>query len=148
MKYPVAPDDFPKKGTSGNGGMKAYSVEARLAYPTPRQVAGMLLDTRWQKVHFHNSTPFGVPIGRSYNDPWLKATGLMGYQAAQSLRWWFLAVAEAELSCGCVETRLIEHKIEYSYSETSLKAVASVGVGDNRDNIMPVEPPPIPMEAS
>jgi hypothetical protein len=142
-KYPTEPDNFPKKGTSGSGGLIAYSVEARYAFPSPKVIAGMTLDARWQKVQFTEAA-MGVPIGRSYNDPWLRNTGLLGYQAAQALRWWFLAHAEAELSCLCVETRLIEHKIEYSYSETAQKAAAHIGVGESRSNIMPVDSPAIP----
>lgn len=144
--YPVEPDTFPKDSSRGSGGIVAYAVEARLAYYTPRQVAGMLLDTRWRKVEFAETTPFGVPNGHSYNSPWLRMTGLFEYQAAQALRWWFLAQAEVEFSCGCVETRLIEHEINYSYTSTAKKAVAPIG-GEDRSAIMPdwgVKPPPVP----
>lgn len=135
--YPPQPDDFPRKRTSGNGGVIAYSVEARYAYPDAKVFAGNLLDARWRTVQFEKAMPpVGVPVGRSYNSPWLQQTGLFEYQAAQALRWWFLAIAEAEFSCGCIETRLIEHKIEYSYASTANKPVALVG-GDDRSNIMP-----------
>ena len=149
-KYPVEPDDFPKKGTSGSGGMKAYSIEARYAYPDPRDFFGNLLDQRWRTLHFDKAPPpFGVPTGGRYNQPMLYYTGLYEYQAAQALRWWFLAAAHAEFSCGCIETRLIEHKIEYSFSSTAIKAVAPVG-GDDRSGIMPdwgkASPPPIPKD--
>jgi hypothetical protein len=144
--YPAETETFPKKGSSGSGGIKAYSVEARYAYPEPRQVAGNLLDTRWRTIQFVEvSPPFGVPTGRSYHAPWLSLTGLYQYQAAQALRWWFLAAAEAERSCLCVETRLVEHLIDYSYTSTAQRPVAPVGEGESRSNIMPVDPPPLPV---
>lgn len=150
--YPVEPDSFPYKGTSGSGGLVAYSVEARYAYPEPKIFAGNLLDSRWRTVHFDKvQPPFGVPAGGRYHQPMLYYTGLYEYQAAQALRWWFLAAAHAEFSCGCIETRLIEHKIEYSFKSTATKAVAPVG-GDDRSSIMPdwgkTEPPPLPKEAA
>lgn len=131
-----APKEFPRKASSGSGGVTGYSVEARLNYHEPRTISGQIFDNRWSTVHFQQTVPpFGVPSGRRYNSCWYDQTGLFSYQAAQALRWWFLANAEVEFSCLCLETRLIEHEIKYSYSSTGVKAGAVIG-GDDRSNIM------------
>lgn len=131
IKYPAPPDEFPSKGSSGSGTEVAFSVQARLAYIEPRQVAGHLLDTRWTTLHFEKS-PIGVPT-----KPQLSSVnhGLLSYQAAQALRWWFLAQADVEFSCLCIETRIVEHKITYSFTETAQRAGDLIG-GDDRSNIM------------
>lgn len=143
-EYQPPADEFPSKGSSGSGTEIAYSVQARLAYHQPRQVCGHLLDLRWTTLYFEKS-PIGVPVragsmARGH-------CGLLSYQAAQALRWWFLAQAELEFSCLCLETRLVEHRVEYSYSATAARAGAIIG-GDDRSNIMfgwgEKTPPPIP----
>lgn len=148
--YPTGPDEFPRKASNGSGSMKGYSVEARYAYPSPKMFAGNLLDARWSTVQFVETIPpFGVPNGRRYSEPWLRNTGLYTYQAAQALRWWFLAAAEAEFSVLCIETRLVEHDIVYSYGSTATKPVALIG-GDDRSSIMPdwgKQPPPLKQAA-
>ena len=132
-KYPAPPDAFPVNGASATGTDIGYSVEARLAYPEPRQVCGHLLDLRWTTLHFDKS-PIGVPQARPGNFLML-ATGLYSYQAAQALRWWFLAQAENEFSCLCIESRIVEHQITYSYYTKAVRAGSIVG-GDDRSNIM------------
>lgn len=134
-KYLPPEDDFPEKRSSGNGSVTMYSVQARLAYHEPREVAGHLLDLRWKTI---NTVPagFGIPSRRFHNVP---DTGLLSYQAAQSIRWWFLAQAEAEFSCMCVVTRLVEHVVNYNYSTEATRAVETVGEGEDRGNIMPVK---------
>lgn len=148
--YEAPADTWPKKGSSGNGTDHAYTVEARLAYPEPRSVVGQILDTRWRQVAFVEST-VGVPARPRYA-PWgAFLSDKLSYQAAQALRWWFLANAEQEFSCLCIETRLVEHEIKYSYSSTAIKAGALIG-GEDRSNIMfdwgKKEPPPLPAKVA
>jgi hypothetical protein len=138
-RYPTPPDNFPKSNGSGSGTDVAYSVEARLAYPTPRMVCGHLLDARWQRVEFEKSRT-GIPV-KDRLFPVHNTLGLFGYQAAQALRWWFLAQADVEFSCLCIETRLIEHKVQYSYSGTAERACAIIAGEKDRSHIMP-EPAP------
>lgn len=140
-KYAAPADDFPKKGPSGSGTDVSYSVEARLAYWEPRQVCGHLLDTRWTRLHFAKS-PIGVPAKKfaMLAGPAIAAGNeLLDYQAAQALRWWFLANAEQEFSCGCIETRLVKHTVRYEYSITAESAHDYIGEGESRTNIMPAD---------
>lgn len=129
-KYEAPADDFPKKKSSGSSSRDGYTVEARLAYVRPDNVGGMLLDTRWQQVHFANS-PIGVP-----GDGDLVGHGLLTYQQAQSLRWWFIAEAAKQNKQFCLETRLVKHRLTYSYEVTTVSAHALIG-SEDRSSIMP-----------
>lgn len=133
-KYAAPVDNFPQKGSSGSGDDILYSVQARLAYHDARLICGHLLDLRWKTLYFEKS-PIGVPAARPFRFGAM-ATGLLSYQAAQALRWWFLAEAETNFSCLCVETRLVEHRVSYSYSSEAIRAVAPIG-SDDRSNTMP-----------
>lgn len=135
IKYPAPPDNFPNKGSNASGTCLAYSVEARVASYEPRVIGGNLMDTRWRRVSM-DIAKAGVPVRGLTLFPVFPTLGLLPYQAAQALRWWFLAQAEAEFSCLCVETRLVEHKVEYSYSETSERACSVIGEGESRSNII------------
>lgn len=142
-KYAPSPDSFPCKGSSGNGSENAYSVQARMAYHEPKEICGQLLDTRWRTIYFQQS-PIGVPT-QSRHCPWQGSLpGMMTYQAAEALRWWFLANAAHTYDHFCVETRLVKHKITYSYEEVAVAAGNIVG-GMHRDI---AEPPPIPKAAA
>jgi len=136
--YDPPPDSFPAKGpSSGSGSNTLYSVQARMAYFKPQQVCGHLLDLRWTTLHFPNA-PIGVPQHRRFQYGAIM-TGLMSYQAAQALRWWFLAEIDKESGGLCIETRLVEHRVRYEYSSEAIRAVCPIGVGECRSNIMPVE---------
>lgn len=127
--------DFPKSRGSTSGTTTGYSVEARYTYHEPKVVAGALLDNRWRELHFPEGQP-GVPaVCRHHTE--LLHTRLMEYQAAQALRWWFLANAAADGFTGtlCVETRLVEHSVEYTSKTQALKAVAYIG-SENRSDMM------------
>ncbi len=134
IKYLAPADEFPKKGTSASGTDTAYTVEARMAYHRPEIVAGHNLDLRWSRVSFEASR-VGVP-NRPSMFP-LERLGLLSYQAAQALRWWFVAEAAKDHKHLCVETRLVEHEVKYSYSETAERACAQVGGEDDRSHMHP-----------
>lgn len=129
---------------SGSGSTDAWSVEARYASHGPRVIAGMLLDNRWQRVQFDPS-PTGVPSkAGSVSNP--SAYGHLDYAAAQALRWWFVAQADVDLGSFCLETRLVQYRINYSYQVEQVSAHAYVG-GEDRSNIMPdwgAKPQPVP----
>ena len=103
--------EFPKRARSRGGNTHGYSIEARTTYPEPQEICGMLLGKDWQQISLCNS-PNGVPAHRSY-DFAVSALGYLGYEAAQALRWSFLAQAAASGGDYCLETRLVKHKIEY-----------------------------------
>ena len=130
------PPNHVGKAMNGNGTDVGWSVEARYAYFEAKVIAGMMLDDRWRPVHFKESI-VGVPRSSRYSLPWFIACGLYDYAAAQALRWWFIAQAEAEDgSALCLETRLVKHSMKYSYEHTAETAHAYVG-GDDRSHIMP-----------
>lgn len=130
------PPEFPRKpGTSGSGTTHAYSVEARYMFSTPKKFGDTLLDQRWQRLHFVPSH-IGVPDGPAWNHG-PRACGLLGYSAAQALRWWFHAVADTDMMGGlCLETRIIKHAVQYSHSETAESAHMVIS-GEDRSNCIP-----------
>lgn len=69
-------------------------------------------------MQFNQDSPIGIPITNNpyTGDSYLLQFGLMNYQAAQALRWWFLANLEAtqKYSGFGVETRLVKHRVTYS----------------------------------
>lgn len=133
-KYASPEEDvWPKRGSSHSSTSDGWKVEARLAYHTPTQVAGMLLDLRWRQVHFDKS-PVGVPGERYPN--FLVMAGLLTYQQAQALRWWFIAEAQHQSSSLCLETRLIKCRLKASYEYEEVSSHAVIG-GDDRSSIMP-----------
>ncbi len=121
-KYAPLADEWPKAGSSASGTDRSYSVQARMAYYEPRTVSGMMLDTRWKTVCFKPGE-VGVPIHRWHSWP---DHGLYNYQAAEALRWWFVAQARVENNEICLETRLVEHEVDYSWKESSVKAVGYI----------------------
>lgn len=104
-------------------------------YSAPRDVAGVLLDQRWKRLHFDPS-PIGVPAGCSMLSGDADRHGFLSYPAAQALRWWFHATAHAGLDDLCLESRIVKHKWKYSYSSQRVSDHAVIG-GDDRSNTMP-----------
>jgi hypothetical protein len=143
-KFAPPADAWPQKGGSGSGTNVGYTVEARLAYMVPQTVVGMVLDTRWQRINF----PQGVPgVREKTGSPYDVATyWLHTWAAAQALRWWFHS--EADLhgpGSYCLETRIVEHRVNYTYSVEAVGAHAQIGGNVHRSNFGPdkaVEPVP------
>lgn len=134
--------EFPKKGSSGSGHETAYSVEVRSMYGHARQLGKLLIDNRWQAVSFEEG-PSGIPAGSKYYFV-SRHLHLMGYPAAQALRWWLHADADSDLGGGlCLETRLVKHEIKYSFSEESVSAHAYIG-GEDRSSSVPDWGHPVP----
>ena len=129
--------DYQTKRGSGSGVDTVYGVEARYAYPEPRIICGQVFDNRWRQVYFKEAAG-GVPINNSQQCPRAALDGLYNYEAAQALRWWFHAQAAADTfgSSICLETRLVEHKIKYTYETVAVSQHCLVS-GEDRSNIMP-----------
>jgi len=126
--------EYRRQHSSGSGEEIAYSVEARYNFTEPTTVGGQLFDNRWRRVHFERSVVGVPPCGR-----WHRKTiehGMLGYAAAQALRWWLHALADAEIGGLCLETRIISHRISHSFK---IEAVAAHGHihGDDRSNCIP-----------
>lgn len=96
----------------GNSSEPAYSVEARINSYQPDMIGKQIFDNRWRKANFELST-IGVPAGPSFSRA--NDHRLLGHSAAQALRWWLHAVADAEHKGYCLETRLVEHRLTSSY---------------------------------
>ena len=106
--------DYKTKRGNGSGTTYGYTVEARYNYPNPIKVGEYILDNRWREIDFHESQN-GVPKYGKY-DTQLQRHGLLGYEAAQALRWWLHAHAEAEHGMIlCLESRIVTIKITYSH---------------------------------
>lgn len=125
------------KGPGGSGTTYGYTVEARFSYHEPAQIGGVLLDNRWREVKFTAST-IGVPRGPRWNAAQFEQGGLVGYAAAQALRWWLHADAEANSVGGgvCLETRIVKHKLTYSYAVERVSDHGHIG-GEDRSNCIP-----------
>jgi hypothetical protein len=107
-----------REAASASGGF-GYSVEARYNYPEPKECCGKIFDNRWAEIPIVESK-VGVPEPRQ--DVGLMATRLYTYAQAQALRWWFVSIASLDGGF-CWETRLVKHKIEYSYSALPVEYV-------------------------
>jgi hypothetical protein len=119
-EHKVSDDLQLPKGCSGNGNRTGYLVQARYNHPTEaKQFGDTILDMRWKTLHFAKAL-IGVPTRREW-DWHLAASDCMTFEAAQALRWWFLANCESEGFCGslCVETRIVVFKIQYSHTSVA-----------------------------
>ena len=120
---------------TGNGTFDAYSVEARYDYPEPIKVGEQTFTKEWKRVHF-NEAAVGVPIGPRSNIHVLSLVGLTGYPAAQALRWWFHASIERGFGGLCMDTRIVKHKVSYSYQAERETEHHLIG-GEDRSSILP-----------
>lgn len=92
----------------GSSTERAYSVEARLNYHTPEVIGKQIFDNRWRKVRFDRAEVC-VPAAPLFSHA--DKHELLMHSAAQALRWWLHAAADAEHKGYCLQTRLIEHSI-------------------------------------
>ena len=101
--------------SSGSGEIIGWKVEARYVCDGAVVINEQIFDGKWRHVSFQKA-PMGVSIGPLYHAPWLSLTGCYSYEAAQALRWWFYANRErGGMGMLCLETRLVRHRIVYSY---------------------------------
>jgi len=131
---------------SGSENRRLYTVEARYNAAEPRVLCGNHLDTRWRRLVFQHNNPRSVLTQSRYENYYR-------YEVAQALRWWFHANAAEGASSAwsawsvssiwdvgavshCLETRLIEHKLESNYTITAVSQHCHVTYAD-RSNIAP-----------
>lgn len=108
-------EEIPYYGKTFAGKHFGYSIEARNIGTVPESFGNQIFDARWKRLNVETS------IFRGKEEfPHLKILDLFSYQAAQAIRWWFLA--ELEKTCCSIfwETRIIKHEIEYKYAEKSV----------------------------
>jgi len=109
--------------SSGTASLIGFRPEVRTSYSKPSMVAGQIVDGEWRPIEYQNRVSSeGVPDG--YFDKKLSENGLMGRTQAETIRWWFLSIAESERALGalCLETRLQEYKLTTTYKVEPLDA--------------------------
>jgi hypothetical protein len=126
--------DYQAEISSESGKEVAYTVEARYATSRPVQIANQIFDNRWRTVQYVDS-PIGVPTAHPIRRQ-TQQHGMYGYSAAQALRWWLHAEADASMNGICLETRLIKHEITYSSKAVAVSQHCIIG-GDDRSNCVP-----------
>lgn len=127
--------DYRRDHGSGSGSETAYTVEARYNFPRPIQIGNQIFDNRWQRVQFQESEIGVPPCSPIYRHT--REHGMLGYPAAQALRWWLHANAEASRGGGmCLETRLVSHTISHSYKIEAIEAHGHIH-GEDRSNCIP-----------
>ena len=129
---------YPSPKGSEGGTKTGYTVEARQGGKEPKQIAGQIFDNRWRKVIFEKGE-IGVPPANPLFAKHLLHYDLLGYSAAQALRWWLHAVADGAtygMAGIMLETKLVKHKIEY---ESKCNAISEHKIisGEDRSNLMP-----------
>jgi len=128
------PIDNAQAVPSGSGNSRAYSVEARLNYHDPETIGGVIFDNRWRPVPWQGVfDKLKVHPSRKFRGD-LVATGLLLREEAEALRWIFICIADGERALGsiCLETRIVEHQVEFSYSAMP---VAYIDAFDARGDI-------------
>ena len=123
--------DYERNRASGSGTEIAYTVEAICTGKTPIQIGSQIFDNRWREVKFEESQ-IGVPRCASFNLKTLEH-GMLGYAAAQALRWWLHAAAAGIISSLLLETRIVSHRISYTHKIETIAAHAHVGSHDRRN---------------
>jgi len=131
--------EYPQDAGNSSSTCSAYSVEARYNYHEPKKIGEQIFDNRWRRV-VYDTGPIGIPISCLHHAE-LKNYHLFNYSAAQALRWWLHATADATISGICLETKLVKHDIQ---SESKCRAMSEHEIigGDDRSNIRPQEPTP------
>ena len=131
---------------SGSGTERLFSVEARYNYHEPKVIAGQMFDNRWKRIPYSDA-PHGIPKPR-YISQGRSASNLLTRQEAEAIRWWFICIAEASENVGgslCLETRIVEHEVEYSYSVTPKRYIDAFDMrGNIPDDMKPDEDSPSP----
>lgn len=120
-KYDAPADNFPKEISIEKGETTGYSVEARYADIRPEIINGQMFDIRFSRVNFQTS-PMGISEAPIYDRELLRS-GLFSFEAAQALRWLFIASSKFERSRSCLETRIIRHRIKYERSIEEIEAI-------------------------
>ncbi len=112
--------------SSGESRSIGYRPEVRTSYSSPSLVAGQIVDSEWRPINFETHKGiFGVPTG--YFDEKLAERGLLGRAQAETIRWWFIAQAEAERAAGslCLETRLQAYELVMTHKVTPKEIVGA-----------------------
>lgn len=116
----VTPEaEFPEERSQGTSTTRGYTVEARTTGGIPPQIVeGKAIDNQWRQLDFSTSATIGVPAHSRW-DHGLAAAHLYTEEAAEALRWWWLA-ERGMTGRIFFETRLVEHSVTFSYTCTAI----------------------------
>lgn len=125
-------DIFPRDGSSGQGTYRAYSVEARHNYSEPIDIYGTRYDREWRAVPVRSMPPgVGLPSKKHLTSPMMERLRLLSWEQANAIRWCLHCGGDEHgLGSLCLETRIVEHEVEYKYSERVVAAHAPIGGDD------------------
>ena len=119
-------EGYRKERSSGTSTKPAYTVEAKMQDSTPREIAAQIFDNQWRQVKYEKGL-IGVPVAPMYEELILQHD-MLGYAAAQALRWWLHAYNDAAgISGFSLQTRIVKHSIESSHTVTAVSAHCLVG---------------------
>ncbi len=117
---------YPYETSYCSGVENGWTVEARYVYPEPKVLGKQIFDNRWRAVDFQTS-PIGIPACNFSNRFGLHL-GLLPYESAQALRWWFIAqINEDGAGALCMETRIVKHRVEYTLSSKAVSSHDNLG---------------------
>lgn len=117
--------------STGSGETEAYIVEVRLKRNCiiPRHVGRQLITSEWTRLDPSKvEKGLGVPNGHGSKSYALAMSDLLDYPTAEAIRWW--AVAEAKAQYFDLETRLVRHKLSWSWRSEPVDAVKTVDAYD------------------
>ena len=109
--------DYKTDQGNASGTETSYAVEARYNYPHPVEIDGQLFDNRWRRVSVTPLAALRTAWGGCLNRRSVEH-GLLTYAESQAARWSLYAVAD--LNGLRLETRLIEMRLEWSYTITAV----------------------------
>jgi hypothetical protein len=139
--------DLNKYG-GGSGESHLYAVEARSTFGKPKVVSkDLILDNKWRRVPTYQAT-WGVPNNTLVPIDDLHLN-LLSHRAALAIAHLFLAQLDADyFSATCVEVRLVEVKVKYSYSTEEMGVGEIINRSDGeRARFSPRETEEIPLSA-
>ena len=114
-------DEIRKDPSTLNTACRGYTVQARYSRDGAKEICGQTFTDSWSEVRFERGRT-GVPIS-SPGDHAINVSGLLSYQSAEAMRWWFLANAAAQFNHMCLETRIIEHAVRLECTSTPVRVI-------------------------
>ena len=110
-------------------------VEARTSYSEPQKHGGVIVDSQWRRIHFPK-TPIGVPNLTEVLHPDAARNGLLNYEAAMALAYWWMALPDDDKQIPfpalCIETRIVKVKYSYKWDTEELGVGPTLSVIDGR----------------
>lgn len=126
---------------SGSGSARVFQVQVRVRDEFPAcMIGGMAVDQVWRDLHLQPAQmPVGVPT-RSWdleNISWG-----VPFAQAEAHRWIVICMAESARPCSPIETRIVERRIERSWSAHEVGVITKPPHWiDEEHNLWATKPP-------